>query len=290
MLFGLELTPAEIEAFRLSLEVSLAATALVAVPGIGLGLLLARCRFPGKLLLDAIVHLPLVLTPVVVGVLLLTVFGRRELFGEGFAFTRGAAILAAATVALPLVVRSVRRRELVDERLVEAAAVLGASPLRRLFTVVIPLASPGVIAGLTLGFARSLGEFGATITFAGNIAGETRTLPVAIYTAIQSPDGDGAALRMTALSVLVSLVSLGLSELLLRRMRARALRERGGLGEPRPRTLLLPGRGPTRRRDRRALGGRGARRVRPLRRGEVQLARGPRGPARGPVGARRGSR
>lgn len=230
MLFGLQLTAAEIEAFRLSLEVSLTATALVAVPGIGLGLLLARCRFPGKLLLDAIVHLPLVLTPVVVGVLLLTVFGRGGAFGEGFAFTKGAAILAAATVALPLVVRSVRTAaELVDERLVEAAAVLGAGPLRRLFTVVIPLASPGVIAGLTLGFARSLGEFGATITFAGNIAGETRTLPVAIYTAIQSPDGDGAALRMTALSVLVSLVSLGLSELLLRRMRARALRERGGL-------------------------------------------------------------
>lgn len=230
MLFGLQLTAAEIEAFRLSLEVSLAATALVAVPGIGLGLLLARCRFPGKLLLDAIVHLPLVLTPVVVGVLLLTVFGRGGAFGEGFAFTKGAAIIAAATVALPLVVRSVRTAaELVDERLVEAAAVLGAGPLRRLFTVVIPLASPGVIAGLTLGFARSLGEFGATITFAGNIAGETRTLPVAIYTAIQSPDGDGAALRMTALSVLVSLVSLGLSELLLRRMRARALRERGGL-------------------------------------------------------------
>lgn len=230
MLFGLQLTAAEIEAFRLSLEVSLAATTLVAVPGIGLGLLLARRRFPGKLLLDAIVHLPLVLTPVVVGVLLLTVFGRGGAFGEGFAFTRGAAILAAATVALPLVVRSVRTAaELVDERLVEAAAVLGAGPLRRLFTVVIPLASPGVIAGLTLGFARSLGEFGATITFAGNIAGETRTLPVAIYTAIQSPDGDGAALRMTALSVLVSLVSLGLSELLLRRMRARALRERGGL-------------------------------------------------------------
>ena len=230
MLFGLQLTAAEIEAFRLSLEVSLTATALVAVPGIGLGLLLARCRFPGKLLLDAIVHLPLVLTPVVVGVLLLTVFGRGGAFGEGFAFTKGAAILAAATVALPLVVRSVRTAaELVDERLVEAAAVLGAGPLRRLFTVVIPLASPGVIAGLTLGFARSLGEFGATITFAGNIAGETRTLPVAIYTAIQSPDGDGAALRMTALSVLVSLVSLGLSELLLRRMRARALRERGGI-------------------------------------------------------------
>ena len=230
MPLGLQLTAAEIEAFRLSLEVSLAATALVAVPGIGLGLLLARRRFPGKLLLDAIVHLPLVLTPEVVGVLLLTVFGRGGAFGEGFAFTRGAAILAAATVALPLVVRSVRTAaELVDERLVEAAAVLGAGPLRRLFTVVIPLASPGVIAGLTLGFARSLGEFGATITFAGNIAGETRTLPVAIYTAIQSPDGDGAALRMTALSVLVSLVSLGLSELLLRRMRARALRERGGI-------------------------------------------------------------
>ena len=230
MLFGLQLTAAEIEAFRLSLEVSLAATTLVAVPGIGLGLLLARRRFPGKLLLDAIVHLPLVLTPVVVGVLLLTVFGRGGAFGEGFAFTRGAAILAAATVARPHGVRSARTAAaLGDELLVAAAAVLGAGPLRRLFTVVIPLASPGVIAGLTLGFARSLGEFGATITFAGNIAGETRTLPVAIYTAIQSPDGDGAALRMTALSVLVSLVSLGLSELLLRRMRARALRERGGL-------------------------------------------------------------
>lgn len=230
MALGLQLTAAEFEALRLSLEVSLAATALVAVPGIGLGLLLARCRFPGKLLLDAVVHLPLVLTPVVVGVLLLTVFGRGGPFGEGFAFTRGAAVLAAATVALPLVVRSVRTAaELVDERLLEAAAVLGAGPNRRLFTVVLPLAAPGVVAGLALGFARSLGEFGATITFAGNIAGETRTLPVAIYTAIQSPGGDGAALRMTALSVLVSLVSLGLSELLLRRMRAQAARGQGRL-------------------------------------------------------------
>lgn len=227
LLPSLQATSAELEALRLSLEISLAATVLVALPGIALGLLLARARFPGKLLLDALVHLPLVLTPVVVGVLLLAAFGRTGLFAPGFAFTREAAVVAAATVALPLVVRSVRTAaELVDERLLEAAAVLGAGPVRRLFTVTLPLAAPGVVAGLTLGFARSLGEFGATMTFAGDVPGETRTLPVAIYAAIQAPGGDAAALRMTGLSVLLSLVALGSSELFVRRMRDRARGER----------------------------------------------------------------
>ncbi|MEM9380171.1 MAG: molybdate ABC transporter permease subunit [Planctomycetota bacterium] len=220
----------EWEALRLSLAVSLCATAAVAAPGIALGWLLARREFPGKLLLDALVHLPLVLTPVVVGYLLLLVFGSSgalgpllDALGLQVAFTFTGAVLAAAVVALPLVVRSVRTAvELVDPGLEDAAAVLGAGPLRRVLTVTLPLAAPGVAAGLVLGFARSLGEFGATITLAGSIAGETRTLPIAIYQRSQVPGGDASALRMTLASIALSLVALAASELVLRRLRARA--------------------------------------------------------------------
>ncbi len=216
------LGPAEWQALRVSMEVSVLATCLVALPGIGLGLLLGRCQFRGKLMLDALIHLPLVLTPVVVGLLLLMAFGREGLLGIDLAFTRGAAVLASAVIALPLVVRSVRTAaELVDDRLLEAAAVLGAGPLRRFWDVLLPLTRPGIAAGLTLGFARSLGEFGATITFAGNIAGETRTLPSAIYTASQTPGGDGAAMGLTLASVALSFFALLASEWWMRRSRAK---------------------------------------------------------------------
>lgn len=217
--------PAEWEALRVSLEVSALATCLVALPGVALGLLLGRCQFRGKLVLDAVVHLPLVLTPVVVGLLLLTAFGRDGFTGIDLAFTRGAAVLAAAVIALPLVVRSVRTAaELVDDRLLEAAAVLGAGPARRLWDVLLPLSMPGVAAGLTLGFARSLGEFGATITFAGNVAGQTRTLPSAIYTASQTPGGDSSAMALTLASIALSFLALICSEWWMRRSRARGRR------------------------------------------------------------------
>ncbi len=221
------LQPAEWEAFFLSLRVAGLATALVAVPGVALGWLLARKRFPGRLLLDAIVHLPLVLTPVVVGYLLLLLVGRQgalggalEAMGIEIAFTTSGAVLAAAVMALPLIVRSVRTAiEMVDPGLEEAAAVLGAGPWRRFRTVTLPLALPGVIAGLVLGFARSVGEFGATITLAGSLAGETRTLPLAIFGELQKPGGDSAAVRLTLLSVALSLAALVASEWFLRRLR-----------------------------------------------------------------------
>ncbi|MDA3961202.1 MAG: molybdate ABC transporter permease subunit [Planctomycetota bacterium] len=218
------LSPAEWSALSLSVGVGLWSTALVAPPGIALGWLLARKQFPGKILLEALIYLPLVLTPVVVGYCLLMVFGRNgPLGGLGLAFTYSGAVLAAAVVALPLVVRSVRTAiELVDPGLEHAAAVLGAGPCRRLVTITLPLAMPGIVAGLVLGFARSLGEFGATITFAGNISGQTTTLPIAIYTATQVPGGDGLAGRLTLLSILLSFAALAGSEWFLRRLRRRA--------------------------------------------------------------------
>ena len=229
------LQPAEWEALWLSLRVAAAASALVAVPGVALGWLLAQQRFRGRLLLDGLVHLPLVLTPVVVGYLLLLVVGRQGLLGGmlsaagiQLAFTTAGAVLAAAVMALPLVVRSVRTAvELVDPGLEEAAAVLGAGPWRRFRTVTLPLAMPGVVAGLVLGFARSVGEFGATITLAGSLAGETRTLPLAIFGELQKPGGDASALRLTLLSVALSLAALVASEWFLRHLRDRG-RDAGG--------------------------------------------------------------
>lgn len=215
----------EADALLVSLRVSAAATAISAPVGTALGVLLARGRFRGKLALDVLVHLPLVLTPVVVGYLLLLAFGRGGLLGLGLAFTPAAAVIACAVIGLPLVVRSVRAAvEMVDPELEEAALLLGASRERVLRTVTLPLAAPGVIGGALLGFARSLGEFGATITFAGNLRGETRTLPAAIHTATQEPGGDGVALRLTLLSILLSVLALAGAELLQRRLRARGER------------------------------------------------------------------
>lgn len=187
---------------------------------------LARGRFPGKVLLDALVHLPLVLPPVVTGWLLLLAFGTNgpagrflaETLGLTFMFRWTGAALAAAVMALPLMVRAMRLSiEAVDRRLESAARTLGAGPWRTFFSVTLPLAMPGVLAGLVLGFARSIGEFGATITFVSSIPGETRTLPLAIHAALQVPDSESGVVRLAVISVLLSLAALVASEMLARR-------------------------------------------------------------------------
>jgi len=186
--------------------------------------LLARGRFPGKILVEAIVYLPLVVPPVVTGWFLLLAFAPRGPLGflsEHVLFRWTGAAIAAAVMALPLMVRAIRLSiEAVDQRLEGAARTLGAGPWRVFRTITLPLSLPGLLAGAVLGFARSLGEFGATITFVSNVPGQTQTLPLAIYAALQRPDGDAIALRLSGLSILVALVALVASELLARRMRA----------------------------------------------------------------------
>ena len=225
------LSPAESEALLLSLKVALCSVALSLPFALALAWLLSRGRFPGKSLLDAVVHLPLVLPPVVVGYFLLLSFGRRgaigaaleELFGISFAFRWTGAALASAVMGFPLLVRAVRQSlDGVDRRLEAAAATLGASPAWVFATVTLPLILPGVVTGLLLAFARSLGEFGATITFVSNIPGETQTLPLAIYAFTQTPGGDAQALRLCLLSIALSLAALLASEALLRRVNVRA--------------------------------------------------------------------
>jgi molybdate transport system permease protein len=220
------LSPAEWEVIGLSLKVSAVAMVVMLPIAFGLAWVLARTRMPGKLLLDALVHLPLVLPPVVTGWLLLLAFGSQgpigrplaDWFGLSLMFRWTGAALAAAIMALPLMVRAMRISiENVDPRLEGAARTLGASPWHTFRTVTLPLASPGLLAGLVLGFARSIGEFGATITFVSNIPGETRTLPLAIYTALQIPGGDAAVTRLALISVVLSLLALATSELLTRR-------------------------------------------------------------------------
>ena len=220
MLLGL--TPAETEALRLSLRVAFWAMMWSLPFALASALALARSRFWGKTLFDGLVHLPLVMPPVVTGYLLLVLFGRNgplgRLFGDVgivFAFRWTGAALAAAVVAFPLMVRAMRLSlEAVDRRLEEAAGTLGASRVLVFLLVTLPLMSPAIFAGMVLSFARSLGEFGATITFVSNIPGETRTLPLAIYTLTQTPGGDPAALRLTAIAVALSFAALVGSELL----------------------------------------------------------------------------
>ncbi len=220
------LTPEEWEIVRLSLKVSAAAMAGTLPVAFALAYLLARGRFAGKAVLDAFVHLPLVLPPVVTGWLLLLAFGRNgpvgawldATFGVSVMFRWTGAAIAAAIMALPLMVRAMRLSiEAVDRRLEGAARTLGAGPWRTFATVTLPLSAPGVLAGLVLGFARSIGEFGATITFVSNIPGETRTLPIAIYSALQMPNGDGTVLRLALIAVALSLAALLVSEWLGRR-------------------------------------------------------------------------
>ncbi len=218
------LTPEEWQALRLSLLVAATGT-LASLPlGLGVAYLLARGRFRGKTLLDMVVHLPLVLPPVVTGYLLLLAFGRRGPVGSllaevgiVFAFRWTGAALACAVMGFPLLVRAIRLSiEAVDARLEQAAATLGANPLQVFGLVTLPLILPGILAGTVLCFAKAMGEFGATITFVSNIPGETQTLPSAIYTLTQVPGGEAGALRLTLISVLVSMAALVLSELLAR--------------------------------------------------------------------------
>lgn len=224
------LSPVEIDALRLSLWVSGWAV-LASLPlGILVAWILARRAFPGKPLVDGLIHLPLVLPPVAIGYLLLVVMGRRgpigaflyRVFGIAFAFNWKGAALAAAVMAFPLLVRAVRLSlESVDQGLEKAARTLGAGPVRVFFTVTLPLVVPGIITGVILAFARSLGEFGATITFVSNIRGETQTLPLALYTLTQMPDGEWAAMRLCIIAVVIAMAALVASEIFARRFASR---------------------------------------------------------------------
>ena len=221
------LTPEEWTAVRLSLRVAFWAT-LVSLPfGILIAFVLARGRFWGHALLNGLVHLPLILPPVVTGYVLLLLFGRRgpigafleQSFGIVFAFNWTGAALACGIMGFPLLVRAIRLSiEGVDRRLEDAAGTLGAHPLWVFFTVTLPLILPGIVAGMILSFAKAMGEFGATITFVSNIPGQTQTLPSAIYSLTQVPGGDAGALRLTLISVVISMAALLASEILARRI------------------------------------------------------------------------
>jgi len=225
------LSPAETTALLLSLKVAFWSVAASLPVAVALAWILSRLSFPGKSLLDAVVHLPLVLPPVVVGYFLLLAFGRRgpigafleEYLGIAFIFRWTGAALACAVMGLPLLVRAVRQSlDAVDRGLEAAAATLGAPPLWVFASVTLPLILPGILTGMLLSFARSLGEFGATITFVSNIPGETQTLPLAIYAFTQVPGGDAQALRLCILSIVLSLAALMASEVLVRRATVRA--------------------------------------------------------------------
>jgi molybdate transport system permease protein len=215
------LTALEIEALTLSLRVATLASLLCLPPAVGVAWLLSRTKLPGKTLLNVIVHAPLVLPPVVIGYLLLLAFGVRgpigawlyDLFDIRFVFSSAGAVLAAAVMAFPLMVRAIRLSlDAVDEGLEFAARSLGASRLDAFATVTMPLMLPGILSGFMMAFAASLGEFGATITFASNVEGQTRTLPLAIYTATQTPNGDAAALRLVLIAIALALMALAASE------------------------------------------------------------------------------
>ena len=224
------LTSLEIEALLLSLRVA-SWSVLITLPfGIAAAWLLARRNFFGKSVIDGLIHLPLVLPPVVVGYVLLITFGRNGLigswlydtFGISLIFTWRGAAIAAGVMAFPLMVRAIRLSiDAIDQRLEVAARTLGATPIDVFFTISLPLAAPGIIAGIVLAFARALGEFGATITFVANIPGETRTLPLALFTLTQTPGGETSAARLVAISVVLALVALIASEMITRHLRRR---------------------------------------------------------------------
>ena len=223
------LGPAEWQAVALSLRVSLWATLFSLPFGIFVAYALARWSFPGKQIVNGLVHLPLILPPVVTGYLLLLSFGTRGPIGSFladwgivFAFRWSGAALAAAIMAFPLMVRAIRLSiEAVDPKLEQTAATLGAAPAWVFLTVTLPMALPGIVAGTILAFAKAMGEFGATITFVSNIPGETRTIPSAIYAFLQVPGGEGAALRLVIVAVVVAMAALLLSEIFARRVAAR---------------------------------------------------------------------
>lgn len=218
----------------LSLKVALGVAVITAIPAVLTGWLFARKEFRGKLLLESLVHAPLVIPPVVTGYLLLITFGRNGILGKWLlewfdirlVFTWQGAVLASAIVAFPLAVRSVRLAiSMVDQRLEEAAQTLGYHPLRVFIKITLPLAWPGILGGVLLAFSRSLGEFGATITFAGNVEGSTQTLPLAIYSALQVPGEETLAMRLVIFSLILCFASLLISELLTRKAKRKMSRE-----------------------------------------------------------------
>ncbi|EGR4361629.1 molybdate ABC transporter permease subunit [Vibrio cholerae] len=224
------LTDYEWAALALSLKVAGYATLWLLPIGIVLAWVLARTSFIGKGLIDSLVHLPLVLPPVVIGYLLLISMGRQgfigqwlyQVFGLSFSFSWRGAVLACMVIALPLMVRSIRLSlESVDQKLEQAARTLGASPMRVFFTITLPLTLPGILTGVMLAFARSLGEFGATISFVSNIPGETQTIPLAMFTFLETPSSEMEAARLCAISIAIALGSLFISEWLSRRMQRR---------------------------------------------------------------------
>lgn len=222
----LDLSPSEYSAMMLSLKISLWSVGIILIPGIFMGWVLARHDFMGKSLLDGLLHLPLVLPPVVTGYLLLLLLGRQGAVGKWLyqqfdltlAFSWRGAVVATALMSFPLMVRSIRLSiSNIDIKLEQVARSLGASAFNTFFAITLPLAIPGIISGSVLAFARSLGEFGATITFVGNIEDETRTLPLAIYSYIQIPDGSDSAQRLLIISVILALGALLFSDLIERR-------------------------------------------------------------------------
>ncbi len=224
------LTPLETEALRLSLRVGIWSVAASLPLGIIVAWLLARREFPGKTLVNGIVHLPLVLPPVVVGYALLVLFGRHgaigawlyDTFGITIAFTWRGAAIAAGVMAFPLMVRAIRLSiESVDRKLEAAARTLGAGPLDVFATITLPLIVPGIITGVILAFIRGIGEFGATITFVSNIPGQTRTLPLALYSLTQTPGGDAGAIRLALIAVALAMAALVASEVIARRFSRR---------------------------------------------------------------------
>lgn len=224
------LTEYEVQALLLSLKIASVAVVVSLPFGVVCAWLLARCQFVGKSILDGLVHLPLVLPPVVIGYLLLVVMGRQgflgkalyEWFGLTFSFSWRGAVVAVAVVSFPLMVRSIRLAlESVDYKLEQAARTLGASPLKVFFTITLPLTLPGILTGAILAFARALGEFGATITFVSNIPGETQTIPLAMYSFIETPGAEDQAARLCAIAIVIALVSILASEWLSRAARQR---------------------------------------------------------------------
>lgn len=225
-LFGLSVS--EIQAIRLSIEVAVYCTIISIPPALVIGFIMARYNFFGKPVVESILHIPLVMPPVATGYLLLLLLGSKSLigqwlfnaFGIKLAFSFQAAVIASAFVSFPLIVRSVRTSiEMVDTGLEEASRILGAGRLKTFLRITLPLALPGVVSGAILVFARSLGEFGATITFAGNIESETQTLPLAIFANMQVPGMEQATLRLVIISVLISFIAMALSEWYLKKMK-----------------------------------------------------------------------
>lgn len=215
------------DAVWISLKVASVSMLVILVPGIGLGWLLARRRFVGQSLLHSLLYLPMVIPPVVTGYLTLLVFGKHGFIGRlldhycgiSLAFNWTGAVLVSSIVSMPLLVRSVKlSMEMIDRRFSDASAVLGAGPVRTFYSITLPLAGPGIFAGLILAFARGLGEFGATVIFAGNIPGKTQTIALAVYSMIQTPDGDAAAMRLATVSIVLAVLAVITSDYLSRKM------------------------------------------------------------------------